>query len=327
MPALTTLAQIQTKVRRLSRSPSEAQLTTDQINEYINTFVLYDLPANIKLDFLSKTFTWWTQPNVDAYETNTLNVPELVDFKNRYICIDQPVYVNGNKVLYTQSRDQFFRLYPGVLPQTNQQLSNGTPNYAGILTTFPVERGSATFSMTDANGRGYEVHDDGVTGALIGDIAPGVNTINYATGAFDVTFAGIPAANTWVQSAVYAYTPGVPDTMLFYETKFILRPIPDAVYKVVMNVYLRPTAFLDAPADPSLQSPDLKEWAQYIAIGAARKVYEDRFDMESSAALMPIFKEQENLCLRRTLLQHRDQRAQTIFNESNSAGYWWNRWI
>jgi hypothetical protein len=324
MPALTTLSEIRTKVRRLTRSVSPQQITDDQIDEYIDTFMLYDLPVNIKLDFLSKTLTWWTQPGIDSYETNTLNVPELADFKNNYICMDQPVYVNGNRVLYTQSRDQFFRLYPEVLPQTNQQLSNGTPTYAGALTTVPVLRGSVTFSMTDAAGRGYEVHDDGVTGALIGNIAPGINTINYTTGVFNVTFSGIPAVGTWVQSAVYAYTPGQPDTMLFYETKFILRPVPAAVYKVTLNVYMRPTALFGTPYNTP---PDLKEWSQYIAIGAARKVYEDRFDMESSMALMPIFKEQEMLCLRRTLLQHRDQRAQTIFNESNSAGYWWNRWI
>lgn len=319
MPALTDLSQIRTKVRRLTRSPSESQLTTAQIDEYINTFVVYDFPKNIKLDFLSQTLTWWTLPNIDTYTTGT--TPELVDFKNKIICVDQPVYVNGNRVLYTQSRDQFFRLYPEVLPKINQQMSNGTNTYVGVLTTIPVLRNSITFSCVDAAGIGYEVHDDGA-GNLVGDIAPGVNTINYATGAYNITFAGIPAPLTFVDCAAYTYTSGTPDTMLFYETTFVLRPVPSGVFKVTMNVYIPPTELLAAG-----QTPELNEWAQYIAIGAARKVYEDRFDMESSAALMPIFKEQEMLCLRRTLLQHRDQRAQTIFNESNSAGYWWNRWI
>lgn len=326
MAALTELSQIRTKIRRLTRSVSESQLTNDQIDEYIDTFVLYDLPANIKLDYLSKTLTWWTQPNIDSYETDTLNVPELVDFKNKYICMDQPVYVNGNKIMYTQSRDQFYNMYPMVTPLINQQLSNGTNVYTGVLNTIPVLRNTVTFSMTDANGRGYEVHDDGVTGALVGDIAaaPAINTINYTTGAFTVSFSGIPAANTWVQSAVYAYTAGQPDTMLFYETKFILRPVPLAVYKVTLNAYIRPSSLFGMP---NSTPPDLKEWAQYIAIGAARKVYEDRFDMESSNALMPIFKEQETLCMRRKILQQRDQRSRTIFNESNASGYWWNRWI
>jgi hypothetical protein len=327
MPALTTLGQIRTKIRRLTRSVSEAQLTTDQIDEYIDTFVLYDLPANIKLDYLSKTLTWWTQPNIDSYETDTLNVPELVDFKNKYICMDQPVYVNGNKIMYTQSRDQFYNMYPMVTPLINQQMSNGTNTYTGTLTTIPVLRNNVTFSMSNAAGVGFEVHDNGL-GVLVGD-TPGGGTIDYLTGAYTVIFNDIPAPLTFVQSAVYAYTAGQPDTMLFYETKFILRPVPIAVYKVTLNAYLRPTAFFDMPTviDPSFKEPELKEWAQYIAIGAARKVYEDRFDMESSNALMPIFKEQETLCLRRKILQQRDQRSRTIFNESNASGYWWNRWI
>ena len=44
MPAPTsTLQTIRTKVRRLTRTPSTAQLSDDDLDQYINTFVVYDL--------------------------------------------------------------------------------------------------------------------------------------------------------------------------------------------------------------------------------------------------------------------------------------------
>ena len=45
---LSTLAQIQTKVRRLTRSISEQQLSTTELNNYINTSVLYDFPEHLR---------------------------------------------------------------------------------------------------------------------------------------------------------------------------------------------------------------------------------------------------------------------------------------
>ena len=43
---MADLQTIRTKVRRLTRSLSPAQLTDAQIDEYINTFVLYDFPEH-----------------------------------------------------------------------------------------------------------------------------------------------------------------------------------------------------------------------------------------------------------------------------------------
>jgi len=52
----SNLQTIQQKVRRLTRSPSEAQLTDAQLNQYINTFVLYDFPEQIRTFNLLKDF-------------------------------------------------------------------------------------------------------------------------------------------------------------------------------------------------------------------------------------------------------------------------------
>jgi len=45
----STLETIKIKVRRLTRSPSEAQLSDADLNQYINTFLIYDLPEHLAL--------------------------------------------------------------------------------------------------------------------------------------------------------------------------------------------------------------------------------------------------------------------------------------
>jgi len=102
--------------------------------------------------------------------------------------------------------------------------------------------------------------------------------------------------------------------MCYYDSTILLRPVPDQVYRVQMEVYARPTYLLETN-----QSPQLEEWWQYIAYGAAKKVLEDRMDMDTVQLIMPEFKKQENLILRRTIVEMTSQRASTIYTQDNGA--------
>lgn len=82
---------------------------------------------------------------------------------------------------------------------TGEAIGTGATHYTHTLGNLPVVPGSLT--LTDAGG--LSVTDDG-EGALIGDVDPaGTNTINYLTGAIDVTFSGVTGALT----ADYEYYP------------------------------------------------------------------------------------------------------------------------
>ena len=72
--------------------------------------------------------------------------------------------------------------------------------------------------------------------------------------------------------------------VLFYDDAFIFRPVPDQPYRAQVQVYIQPTQLLEEG------SPQLYEWWQYIAYGAAKKIFEDRTDFESVQTLMPEFK-------------------------------------
>jgi hypothetical protein len=113
------LTQIQTKVRRLTRSPSEAQLSTADLNNYINTFVVYDFPEQLRTFNLRSQFTFFTNPGQDVYQTDiasfagALNNP-LYNFQNLYISVHEPFYVAGFQAYYSQNRQNFFGIYPFV---------------------------------------------------------------------------------------------------------------------------------------------------------------------------------------------------------------------
>ena len=106
--------------------------------------------------------------------------------------------------------------------------------------------------------------------------------------------------------------------MLFYDGVFTLNPIPDQVYKVNFEVYQRPSALLEES-----DIPQLSEWWQYIAYGAAKKVFEDRMEMDSVQMIMAEFKQQERLILRRTIVQNTNNRTPTIYTEQNTSGSTW----
>lgn len=133
--ALATLQQIKNKVRLLTRRPSEDLLTDSQLTQYVNTFLIYNFPQNLRLYNLRKTFTFYTQPGVDVYssETDDPNSP-LYRFNQLVTNVHPPVFFAGIQGAYTQWRDEFYATWPqtNFIFQTGL-VGNGT---AGPFTGF-----------------------------------------------------------------------------------------------------------------------------------------------------------------------------------------------
>jgi len=325
----STLAAIQQKVRRLTRTPSQSQLTDDQLNQYINTFVVYDFPEHLRTFQLREPFSFWCEPFQDTYVTDRSlpTTDPLYNFQNKYIAVHEPVYIAGYRATYSQSRDQFYKMYPFV----NSISSIGFVG-DGVTTTFtgsvqnnngaPVLQNNVLFSSVNSSYQGLSLVDipnspfNG-TGILV---VPGTTTpqgtINYVTGAFTLTFTSAPASGVPINSQVYAYQPGQPIIMLYYNNTFTLRPIPNQPYQINFEVDVRPTWLMETTSYPALE-----ELWQYIAYGAAKKIFEDRMDMDSVSLIMPEFKTQERLCLRRTLVQLTNQRTATIYTDQTNYSY------
>lgn len=357
----STLSAIRTKVRRLTRSLSEAQLSTAQLDEYINTFVLYDFPEHLRTFNLRVTYSFYTNPGQDEYPTDTLSFAgavnnALYNFQNRYLTIHAPIYISGYQAFFSQSREQFYGIYPIInsVAQTGLTGDGLTQIFSGVVNTTQANPGPAQqinqgllqrnvlFTSIGTNGVGlamadvpvvdptsgyktqegnlYDVNSAAYQAALVTPptVVDATNTINYLSGAFTVTFSAPPDSGIPINSQTVPVVLTLPQALLYYGNTFIVRPVPDQSYKVNFECYIRPTELLTAN-----QSPNLEEWWQYIAYGASKKIFEDKMDLESVQMIMPEFKQQERLCLRRTLVQYTNERTATIYTEQTqtSGGY------
>lgn len=349
--ASSTLATIQTKVRRIVRAPSAALLSDADLNQYINTFIENNFPTSLKLFALRTVFTFYTNPGQDVYETTLVDPADpFYNFRNKYTAIHAPVYIGGVQAFFTQYRDIFYANWPqtNTIKQTGF-FGNGTPgpftgNVGGGFAPVPLAnnyfilKNSVLFTALDTNGNAMKLVDYPIsttTGALG---LPGVPTtsvvpygqINYQTGDYTLTFANNTLLTTqavpnplWVE--YIAYGAGIPTTVLFYDQKFVLRPVPDKSYIVQVEANIRPTELLQ-----QTDNPYITQWWQYIALGAAKLIFEDRMDYESVNQIMPTYKEQEAQVLSTSMEQWTESRSQTIYSNNGYARSWnnnaWGQW-
>jgi hypothetical protein len=363
-----TLIQIQQKVRRLTRKPSTAQLSDSDLNNYINTFIVYDFPEHLRTFNLRTTFTFYTNPGQDIYNTDeasfagaTNNI--LYNFQNKYISIHPPFYIAGFNSTFVQSREQFYAIYPIVSNiSTTSNTGDGTTTiFSGVINSqqaivppgfyqnISLLQNNVLFSAVGTNGEGLALVDvpvvdpvtgfktvygnlydpnssaynDPITGALsdpptipnIGPLLPGTGVINYLTGVYNISFTTAPATGNVVNSQSVPTTQSRPQAVCYYANQFIVRPVPDQPYAIQFEAFQRPTALL-----VDGQVPELEEYWQYIAYGAAKKIFEDQMDLDSVQLIMPEFKKQEALVLRRTIVQYTNERTASIYSEQTSFG-------
>lgn len=338
MPAPNTLQDIINKVRRITGRPSSSEITDDQIINYINTFYVYDMPEHLRLQNLRYNFQFTTNPNQQVY-----------DFpKEIYLTNMPPVFIAGYQSFMTQSRESFFRINASLMMnQKSVAIGNGTPGpYTFILTNTPITRGwkpnppgaysiSVAGTNTDiaaqylnwnvlissniTNTAATSVVDDG-QGNLF-DIAAAttvpataIGSINYFTGAVTVTFTANIPAGTPINAQYIPYVASRPQSVVFYQDQLILYPIPDQAYTVSFEAYKYPTAFLNGLGDLA-NPPQLSEWWQLLAFGAADKIFIDNGDIDNMQKFRPLLEEQMRLVTRRTIVQQTSERTTSIYTE------------
>lgn len=337
--ANSTLQAIQTKVRRLTRNPTLSQLDNDQLNDYINTFILYDFPEHLRLFSLRTLLTFYTQPGKDVYDTNTtVQTDPLYNFKNRYVSVHPPVYMAGIQSFYTQQRDVFYGYWPqtNTIADTLLRGNNTSGPFVGRVTApstgLPfLLQASVNFNCLNTSGTSMIMVDRPINN-IIGNLTPADvplvppfdttqnpnNYINYVTGEYVITFPSNTqtTAPVWFEGVLYQ--PGKPIAMLYYDSKFTIRPVPDKTYTIQLEVDVRPTELMETTSIPMLE-----QWWQYIAYGAAKKIFEDRSMLDDVQLIMPEFKMQERLVLRSTLMQQANERTVTIYTQGKSYGNGW----
>lgn len=353
--SIATLNDIITKVRRLTGSANDYQLTNAQIIDYINSFYLYDFPAQFRSLKLKDKYVFTTQRGIDTYP---------FDWEH-YTTIQQPAYCAKREIALYYNPWNFWGVWFNWQYQENFALGTGSSvtTYTGTTTATPIIRSynnnpavesplfttnssvthQPTFPQTNigramnilitANtsyGTSLNVTDDGA-GGLIGDIDPaGTNTINYETGAISVKFGdgtnplAIPANN----DITIQYNPAsmaIPQSILFFQNQFTLRPVPDRGYTIELVAYRQPSQAIlgsENPDSPNLSgTPELLEWWECLAFGAAKKIYEDRLDDDGVALMNRSLEERYQVAYTRTYAELGKQRMSTIFADQLSNNY------
>jgi hypothetical protein len=332
---VATLLDIRNKVRRITGRPSTAQISNAEIDANINTFYIYDFPEHLRLQNLRVNYQFLTKANIPVYDFPV----EL------YLDVMPPVYVAGFKAVMSQSRDKFYRLNSNTQRIENVATGTGIAGpYTFTLSATPIIRGYKrnppgafnTTVVTEAADINYAVvitaFSAGVSVSLVDDgqgnlryitddtAQPIRGTINYLTGAVVATFSGAIDANTDITAQYIAYVAGKPTSLLFFQDQITCFPIPDKAYTISFEAYQYPTAFLIG--DDSA-TPQLKEWWQLLAYGAADKIFSDNADMDNMAKFRPLLDEQMRLCQRRSLVQQANERTSTIFADNQPFNGGW----
>lgn len=345
--SLSTYAQIEKKIRRLTASSSQSSLTSSDIGEYVNTYYMNDFPYGIKMDQMRNVYTFFTEPYIDRY-------PLDVNFNQG---VRAPMYVEGIQGSLFKDRQQFYSVWPRFPTKFQPISGDGVTQVFSFNIPGPFLSEEVVLGGVDISGSPISVNDDGngnmvfkfpnaptsVPALNTNPAVPGmynrntgnpgliqptvIGTVDYVTGniAVDFSLAGVtPIAGEQMNMWVSQYQTGRPYSLLFWNNEFTIRPVPKEIHKVEVETYLTPVQFMQ-----STDSPILNQWWQLIAIGAAIKILEDRQDMEGLENISLLYDRQEALCLERQTIEELFVPNTTVFNSAvpaaggiNGIGYW-----
>ncbi len=237
---------------------------------------------------------------------------------------------NPNVFFLNVNSTSFTAYTSGGTWTTLVQTNLGSPNVPGVsqgAPAYPAQRCqniliTANFATGTCN-----VTDDG-NGNLIGDINLGfpAGTIDYLTGQISGLYfnQSIPGGNQ-IQIQYNGIVPSIPLAVLFFQNSFILRPIPDRGYTIELTAYRQPTQAL-AQTGANVGTPELSEWWELLAFGAAKKIFEDRLDSDGVALMDKSLQEKYQLAYTRTYAQLSKQRTQTIYADQLTHNYGQGGW-
>lgn len=330
--------RIKQQVRRLTASPSEASLSNEELEREIQTFMQVDFLAAVKTDISRRVFRFYTSPNVDRYPLDV----------SKHQSVRSAAYVEGYQASLYKDREPFYRIYPRLPSKHTPATGDG----AQTGFTFTLSKNIAPLTVTigtkDDNDIPMKFADDGgrrtTQGSIIpvdadnsGNISPAmpdtspvpdsspanaVGTVAYDTGEFNLDLNTAPGNGKDITVWIAITEPSRPRSILFWRNEFVLRPMPDDVYRIEVETYVRPDQFLN---DESV--PELPQWSEYIALGSAIKILRNRQDMEGVQNLLPFFESQEGKVLNRQASEEIGVRNETVYTDpigDYPYGYPWD---
>jgi len=358
-PLYPTLANAVTKARKLTGSSNSFQVTDSYIVQQMHSFYSYDLPAKFRSLKLKDIYTFTTNIGQDVYPFNselyiTVNQPCYCAKREMRFFTDPwnfyGVNYNWQQINTFDSGDNSTGPYEGQTTAAPliASINNDPGTQINRNLFFPQSRVQnilITANVVGANGVGQtqNVTDDG-QGNLIQIFqtsnsgnkeygwtyyrqyasstpnTPGNATINYQTGEITgLVFAEAIPDGTPIQIQYNPKTFSIPLSIMFYQNQFTLCPVPDAGYTIELTCYRQPIQALIA-ADMA-GNPELSEWWEILAVGAAKKIFEERLDSDGVIFIDKMLKERYDIIETRTYAQIGQQRINTIYTDQLTYNY------
>jgi len=142
---MNLLSDVITYVRRLIKSPSNAQIRDSLIIDYINRFWLMDVDARIQLFDLKTTYQFQTIPGIDEYNMPLYSVQkesggQEIDLYPVYQGLANYSSVNGIQVPFYNQKESFYNIWPNYVQALNPAaIGDGTAGpYFLSLPFFPA---------------------------------------------------------------------------------------------------------------------------------------------------------------------------------------------
>jgi hypothetical protein len=262
------LDSIRQTARQVSGQLSATQLSSTQLDFFINVYYQYDLPRKLKIEEFYVQYTFPLFQNISTYDLpGDFTDPQQLAFTH----VEPKLFVNGQPIRYTQDTNVFYRHTPRDFAIEIITVGDGitttftyTTLYQPIVSDYPSSVMIAAIpGQTNPPGMQQQIIDDG-QGNLTGD---GTGTVDYLSGLITIIFTVPPPINATIQVTYHFEQVGTPNTVLFYNRQFTFFPTPNTLYQARIDAFKQPLA-LEEPTDVPLKP----EWGEIIAIGAAMKI-------------------------------------------------------
>jgi hypothetical protein len=358
-PLYPTLANAITKTRKLTGSSNSFQVTDSYIVQQMHSFYAYDLPAKFRSLKLKDIYTFTTNVGQDVYSFNselyiTVNQPcycakrEIKLFHNPWSFYaanfnwqeftnfssgdgttgpytgfttaapfiasvnNDPGPQNNRNLFFPQSRVQNILITANVVgPNGVGQTQNVTDDGKGnLIQLFQTSNGNnQEFGWTYYRQYASSTPD-----------VPGNATINYETGEIlGLRFAEAIPEGTPIQIQYNPKQFSIPLAIMFWQNQFTLCPTPDKGYTVELTCYRQPIQALLAADETG--NPELSEWWEILAVGAAKKIFEERLDSDGVVFIDKMLKERYDVIETRTYAQIGQERIATLYTDQLTENY------
>jgi len=274
-----TYGSIKTKVRNITGRLSTDQMSNTELGSYIDNFYTVSLPNTIKSEEMLQTYSFQTVEGTDEYAFPSTS----------FYTVTPTARADGFQLFWYQDPNLFYSDYPEQYGE--EEISDGddvTVTYAGSLDTEPVLVGSLI--IWD----GVEIFLDNGDGTLTGD-GGGTGTIVYSTGAYSVTFNAAPLSTNTIKAKYEPYTAGQPRSIMLYNNHFVIRPVPDTLYNISMQGYIKPSAMTD-----DSDTPFSDTLAPLIIYGTSLEIFAENGDMEHYGQYYPVYQKYYDMALDKT---------------------------